>query len=227
MLLYIVIMLPGILLTLWASFSVKNRFNKYFKVPAKSAYTGFQAAREILDRNGLKSVMIEESRGMTADYYDPSTRVLKLSNNVMNLPSIASIGIAAHEAGHAIQHAKKYSPLVIRQILVPITQVSAWSFNILIFIGLIFAGAFKFFGIMKIAIIFLLITVIFSIITLPVEFNASKRAKKMLESYGIITSKEKSGISEVLNAAAMTYVGAAASSILTLIYFVIGTRSND
>ena len=224
---YVIIMLPAILLTLWAAFSVKSNINKYLNVPTTNGYTGFDAAREILDKNGLKDVKIEMSRGMMSDYYDPSSRTLKLSKSVISKASIASVGIAAHEAGHAIQDVRKYSPLVLRQALLPITQISSWAFNILIIVGIVFAGFFKFLGLIKIAIIFLIITVIFSIITLPVEFNASRRAKEMLTKYNIITNNEKYGVSKVLNAAAMTYVAAAVSSVMTLIYFLFGIRSDD
>ncbi len=217
---YILMMIPAVLITLWASYRVKASFKKYSKVPSANGFTGFQAAREILDRNGLQRIRIEETKGFLGDHFDSGAGVLRLSPDVYRLNSLSSIGVAAHEAGHAIQQAKNYSPLALRQALVPVTQFSSTIFNVLIFAGVIAAWLFSFVGLIKIALIFLGVTVIFSIITLPVEFNASSRARKLLMAYGIVSQREDTHIATVLNAAALTYVAAAASAIITLLYYV-------
>jgi len=227
MVLYIVLMIPVVILSIWASMRVNGNFRKYSKYPSSTGHTGRSAAREILDRNGLDHVRIEEVSGFMTDHYDPSTNVLRLSREVYGVPSLAAIGVAAHEAGHAIQKAKNYGPLSLRQALVPITQISAWGFNILILVGLFGSVFFHSYGLIKIAVVLLGVTAFFSLITLPVEFDASKRAKKLLVNYGLISREEHVYVSEVLGAAAMTYVAAAASTVMTLIYFVIGFGSRD
>ncbi len=219
-------MVPALLLTIWASIRVNGQFSRYSKVASKKGYTGYQAAREILDKSGLSHVKIQEVRGRLSDHYDPSNNVLRLSMDVSRVPSIASIGVAAHEAGHAIQQAKNYSLLGLRQALVPVTQFSAWVFNILVIAGIVVGFTFHSMGLFKVALIFLAVTVFFSIITLPVELNASSRARKLLLQYGIVTKGEDVHVGRVLNSAAMTYIAAAASSVITLVYYLIGFGSS-
>ncbi len=220
---YFIFVGPAIILSFWASYKVKSSFNKYSKVPSKKGYNGYNAAREILDKNGLTNVKIELTSGIMSDHYDPTKRVLRLSQNVANISSLASLGVAAHEAGHAIQDSKAYSPLIIRQILAPITQFSSYLSYILIFIGIIISIS----ALTKVGIILFSAAVLFSLVTLPVEFDASSRARRLLVDYGIITKQEDLGVKKVLDAAAMTYVASAMSAVLTLLYFIIGLRSGD
>ncbi len=216
-------MMPAILLTLWASYTVKSSFNKYSGIPSGKGYTGYQAAREILDRNGLKHIKIELTGGFLSDHYDPGAKILRLSEKVARVPSLAAVGVAAHEAGHALQQAKSYSPLLIRQTIAPISQYSTYLSYIFIIVGAIINA----FVLTKIGIIIFSVAVFFSLFTLPVEFNASKRARHMLLAYGIISKKEDSHVKKVLDAAAMTYVAAAMSAVLTLLYYIIGFGSDD
>jgi len=215
MILYYLFMIPAIILSLWASLRVKKQINKYLRVPSKNGLTGYQVAREILEKVGLKSVKIEIVNGFLSDHYDPSTKTLRLSKAIAQKASLASIGVAAHEAGHAIQHAKKYSPLIIRQTIAPLSKFSSWASYLFIIAG----NLLSLMSLEKIGIILFSVAVVFSLVTLPVEFNASKRAKRLLAGYGLITKQESNGIDKVLNAAAMTYVAGAASSLMTLLYF--------
>lgn len=215
--LYWMMMLPVLLLSAFASFRVKSAFNKYSKIGNRSGLTGADAAEAILRRNGLSHVDVREARGFLSDHYDPSRKVVKLSPNVYNSNSVAAVGIAAHETGHAIQHANAYGPLTLRNTMVPIASFGsnfAWI--------IIIAGFFlNMLGMVKIGIVLFSAVVVFQLITLPVEFNASARAKRMLQEYGLVSQSDVRGVNAVLNAAAMTYVAAAASAIMTLLYFLI------
>jgi Zn-dependent membrane protease YugP len=210
-------MIPVLILSAFASFRVKSAFNKYSRVGNRSGMTGAQVAEAILRRNGLDHVEVKESRGFLSDHYDPTKKVVKLSPKVYQSNSVAAIGVAAHETGHALQHADNYAPLTIRNTMVPVASIGsnfAWI--------IIIAGFFmSMMGLVKIGIILFSAVVVFQIITLPVEFNASSRAKKMLQEYAIVSSGDMRGVSAVLNAAAMTYVAAAASAVMTLLYFLI------
>ena len=215
--LYWIMMLPVLLLSGFASLRVKSAFNKYSKIANRSGKTGAEVAKQILRRNDLNNVQVTESRGFLSDHYDPTKKVVKLSPKVYGSNSIAAIGVAAHETGHAVQHARLYSPLMFRNMIVPVASIGsnlAW----IIIVGGFFMGML---GLVKIGIILFSVVVIFQIVTLPVEFNASARAKKMLQEYGIVSSADMQGVSAVLNAAAMTYVAAAASAVMTLLYFLI------
>ncbi|HNW29107.1 MAG TPA: zinc metallopeptidase [Spirochaetota bacterium] len=215
--LYWMMMAPVLILSLVATIKVKSTFNKYSKVMSASGMTGADVAKELLRRNGLTNVTVTETGGFLSDHYDPSKKVIRLSPNVFRSNSVAAIGVAAHETGHAIQHAKAYSPLVLRNTMVPVANIGSSLSWIIIFAGFIFG----FMGLVKIGIILFSAVVVFQVITLPVEFNASSRAKEMLASYGLISQGELLGVRKVLSAAAMTYVAAAASSIMTLLYFLI------
>ncbi|MBP7737595.1 MAG: zinc metallopeptidase [Spirochaetes bacterium] len=215
--LYWMMMAPVLILSLVASLKVKSTFNKYSKVMSASGMTGADVAAELLRRNGLTNVAVTETGGFLSDHYDPSKKVIRLSPNVFRSNSVAAIGVAAHETGHAIQHARAYSPLVLRNTMVPVANIGSSLSWIIILAGFIFG----FLGLVKIGIVLFSAVVVFQVITLPVEFNASSRAKEMLASYGLISQGELQGVRSVLSAAAMTYVAAAASSIVTLIYFLI------
>ncbi|MCK5058423.1 MAG: zinc metallopeptidase [Candidatus Aminicenantes bacterium] len=215
--LYWIMMLPVLALSAFASFRVKSAFNKYSKIGSRSGKTGAEVAEEILRRNGLSHVGVSKARGFLSDHYDPGKKVVKLSPNVFNSKSVAAVGIAAHETGHAVQHAKAYGPLTLRNTMVPIASIGsnfAWI--------IIIAGFFlNMFGLVKIGIVLFSVVVFFQLITLPVEFNASARAKRMLQEYGLVSQGDVQGVNAVLSAAAMTYVAAAASAIMTLLYFLI------
>lgn len=221
--LYIILLLPGLILAGWASFKVRSAFKKYSQIPAASGNTGAQTARIILDRNGLTDVPIEAVSGSLSDHYDPSSRTLRLSPEVFGSRSVAAQGIAAHEAGHAIQHKEGYAPLQLRSALVPIANFGSNFAWILITIGIILASAGSAFGfgMAKFGVLIFGAAVLFTIITLPVEFNASSRAKSQLAQYGLIASNEADGVSAVLNAAAMTYLAAAVTAVLQLLYWLM------
>lgn len=215
--LYWIMMLPVLLLSGYASLKVKSAYKKYSKIKSRSGMTGAEIAREILVRNGLSNVAVMETRGFLSDHYDPGKKVVRLSSDVYHSSSISALGVAAHETGHAIQHAKSYSPLVLRNMMVPVASFGSNFAWIVIIAGFIFGAL----GLVKAGIVLFSIVVVFQLITLPVEFNASSRAKAMLSSYGIVSSQELAGIKKVLSAAAMTYVAAAASAVMTLLYFLM------
>lgn len=211
---YFVFALPALLLGLWAQMRVRSSFNRYAKVGNRSGMTGATAARRLLDAQGLFNVPVEESRGFLSDHYDPRRKALRLSQDVYRNSSIAAVGIAAHEAGHAIQHQQNYAALGLRTAVVPTAQIGSWLGPILFFIGLFISEQLAWVGLGLFA-----LTSVFTLITLPVEFNASHRAKQLLVSHGILAGDEMVGVNRVLNAAALTYVAAAAQSISTLMYY--------
>jgi Zn-dependent membrane protease YugP len=197
---------------------VKSSFSKYGKIGNRRGITGAEAARRILDSSGLSAVRIEPAQGRgLSDHYDPRTKVLRLSPDVYGKASLASVGVAAHEAGHALQDSRGYAPLKIRSALVPAAQLGsslAWP---LLFLGM-FLGVM---GMVKLGVIFFSGAVLFQIVTLPVEFNASARAMQALEGVGILSGEELSGARKVLSAAALTYVAAAVTAVLQLFYFLL------
>lgn len=216
--LYFIFALPALLLGLWAQWRVRSAFGKFSNVRAMSGMTGAQAARRILDANGLQSVTVERVGGMLSDHYDPRSKTLRLSDAVYGTPSLAAVGVAAHEAGHALQDKTNYGPLALRSAMVPTVQIGSWLGPIIFLVGLFMAGMFG----TTIAWIGLAIfgaTALFSIVTLPVEFDASKRAKALLVSNGVLAPQELQGVNSVLDAAALTYVAAALQAIMTLLYY--------
>jgi Zn-dependent membrane protease YugP len=215
---YFLFIAPAFIFSLWASWRTKANFKIYSKVPVSSGMSGAEAARQILDGAGINDVEITRSRGgMLSDHYNPIKKVLALSDGVFDSRSLAAVGIAAHEAGHAIQHAQHYSPLKLRSMLVPTASIGS---NIGYFVML--AGLFMSSANMVMAGAALFSTVLlFQIVTLPVEFDASNRAKALVVEQGIVGVDERRGMDKVLNAAAMTYVAAVASSIATLLYFLV------
>ncbi len=215
--LYWMMMLPMIALSILSSFLVKSAFKKYSKVSNSGNITGKEMAERLLSRNGLSDVQVLKADGFLSDHYDPTKKVIKLSSKVYESNSVAAIGIAAHETGHAVQHAKSYSPLALRNIMVPIASIGS-NFSYFVIIAGMLMGAM---GLVKIGIVLFSIVVAFQLITLPVEFDASSRAKSMMREYAFVSESDMKGVSKVLNAAAMTYVAAAASSIMTLLYFLL------
>ena len=214
---YLLFILPGLALSLWASFRTKSAFNKYSKVRSMNGYTGAQAARMLLDRAGLHDVKIGRSHGILSDHYNPMTRSLALSEPVFDSPSLAAIGVATHEAGHAIQHAEHYKPLWLRSLLVPTANIGSSIGYIVMLMGLMFASQ----GMVLIGAVLFGMVLLFQVVTLPVEFDASARAKQLVVAQGIISPTEREGVDKVLNAAALTYVAAAVSTLLTLLYFLM------
>ncbi len=221
------LVLIGAILSLAASARVKSTFNKYDRVRSMSGMTAAQIARRILDRNGLSDIPVEQVRGILSDHYDPSRRVLRLSDSTYASASVAAIGVAAHECGHALQHSQGYKPLIFRNAIVPAANIGSRMGIPLILLGLVFGGGGSF--LVNLGIWVFSLAVLFQLITLPVEFNASGRALVMLEDYGILGEQENRQARKVLSAAAMTYVAAAATSILQLLRLVIlfGRKSRD
>lgn len=210
-------------LSLWAQFRVKGTFNKFADVPASSGMTGAEAARRMLDANGLTNVPVEHIPGTLTDHYDPTARVVRLSDPVYFGNSIASLSVACHEVGHAIQHKVSYPMLVARHRMFPIVNLVSGSAPLLLLGGLLFQMS----GLLLLGIIFFSGAVAFQLVTLPVEFNASSRAKELMVKMGFIRNEEESGASKVLGAAALTYVAAALISVLELIKYVMIFRSSD
>lgn len=218
--LYIMLALPGLLLGLYASWKTKSTFKRYSQYAASSRMTGAQAARRLLDREGLQAVQVEPVQGFLSDHYDPRSRTLRLSPDVYQSPSLSAIGVACHEAGHAIQHAKQYAPLQLRSALVPVTQVSTNMVYFVFIAGLFMNLPF----LMNAAILMFTVVVLFTLVTLPVEWDASARAKRLMVTAGIVSEREQADAGRVLNAAFLTYVSALVSSVLTLLYFIMRAR---
>jgi hypothetical protein len=213
---YFLFIVPGLALSLWASFKVKRTFNRYSQVPSRSGRTGAEAARLLLDGAGISDVRIVRSHGMLSDHYNPLTKTLALSEPVHDSTSVAAIGVATHEAGHAIQHARKYAPLWVRSALVPTASIGS-SVGYVVMLGGLFLSSQN---MVLVGAILFSAVLLFQVVTLPVEFNASARAKALVLEHGIVTVQEQQGVSRVLNAAALTYVAAAVSTLLTLLYFL-------
>lgn len=213
--LYILFSLPALLLALFAQTRVKANFSKYSRVATMQGITGSQVARNLLDAKGLSRVKVERTQGFMSDHYDPRTKVLRLSPAVHDQSSVAAAGIAAHETGHALQDAQNYSPLGLRSLMVPSVRLGSWMGPILFFIGYLI----NFIGLAWIGLALFAATVMFALVTLPVEFDASRRAKNLLLSHGVLASQEMAGVNKVLNAAALTYLAGALQAISTLLYY--------
>ena len=225
--LYVMIMLPALILAGLATLLTKLTFGKYSKQRASSGLTGAQAAQRLLTMQGVHDVTIEQVQGFLSDHYDPRSKTLRLSPAVYASPSLSAIGVACHEAGHALQHATRYAPLALRSALVPVAQFGSYGSYIFIMLGT-FTSVM---GLITIGILLFSATVLFSLITLPVEWNASIRAKQMMVSAGIVTPSEQRASSAVLNAAFLTYIAAALTALLQLLYHlmragVLGGRRN-
>lgn len=222
---YLILVIPALLISMWAQFKVQSTFNKYSKINASRGYTAAQITRTILDDNGLYSVSIERVSGNLTDHYDPKANVIRLSDSVYNSTSVAAIGVAAHETGHAIQHAKQYVPIKIRSAVIPLSQIGSSLSMPLILLGLVFSFRPLVIG----GIILFSLVSVFQLVTLPVEFNASRRALDTLENREYLYGEELSGARKTLSAAAMTYVAALLVSLMQLLRLVLlfGRRNND
>ncbi len=208
---------PGFLLGLWAQMKVKSTFSKYSDVRPRSGLSGAEAAAQLMQRKGIYDVTVEEVPGMLSDHYDPSARALRLSPDVYHGRSLAALGVAAHEAGHAIQHATGYGPLKFRSAIVKPAATGAALSNVLLVGGLFLQST----SLMWVGVALFSISVLFALVTLPVEFNASSRAVAVLEQTGMVTAAEAPGARAVLNAAAMTYVASAITAVMQLLYFLM------
>lgn len=213
---YLLFLSPALLLMVWAQFKVQSAFRKYGKVSTASGLTGSEVAREILRANGINDVSVEEVSGFLSDHYDPTRKILRLSPNVFRSDSAAAVGVAAHEVGHAIQHATSYGPLAMRSALVPAVQIGSFVWMPLFMLGM-FLGSIEF---SLIGLAAFGAVAVFQLVTLPVEFDASKRAIAQIQQLGIVSAGEVVGAKRVLDAAALTYVAAAVQSILTILYFL-------
>lgn len=228
---YVVLVLPCVLLSLWASSSVSSTFKRYSQQHSRRGITGAQAAERVLRSNGVTGVRIEHVSGNLTDHYDPRTNVIRLSDSVYSSTSTAAIGVACHEAGHAVQYAQSYGPIKLRAAIIPITNIGSKLAMPLILIGILFAAfenlsySFVYLGIACFG-----LSLIFQLITLPVEFNASRRALNAIESGELLTEEEQRGARKTLTAAAMTYVAATAVSLAQLLRLILvfgGRRRRD
>lgn len=217
---YFIVLAPALILSIIASIWVKSSFTKWNKRALSSQISGAEAARAILDASGLDRVRIERVAGKLSDHYDPSAKVLRLSAEVHDGRSVASVGVAAHEAGHALQDQHSYKPLLLRTVLVPVASLGSKLTWVLIMAGLFLHMT----QLYTAAILLFSAVVLFQLVTLPVEFNASSRAKVALVKFGIVSRDEAIGVNRVLSAAAMTYVAAALTAVLQLVYFILRSR---
>jgi Zn-dependent membrane protease YugP len=218
-----VLLIPGVLLAMYAQFKVRGTFAKYSQVPTAAGRTGAEIAAELLRRRGLAGVKIEPVGGMLADHYDPRTRTLRLSPEVYGSASVSAVGVAAHECGHAIQHQEKYVPLAVRGAIVPVATIGTNAAWILFIIGMLVSNRF----LMDLGILLFTGYIAFSLITLPVEFDASRRAVQVLQGEGLVMPREAEGVRAVLNAAALTYVAAAAMAVLQLVRLLVLRNMRD
>ena len=215
--------LPAFLLALWAQLRVKTTYAKYSKIRSARGRTAAEVARQILNDHGLTYVRVDQIAGELTDNYDPRTNVVHLSQGVYNSTSIAAIGVAAHECGHAVQHAEEYGPLRLRSAIIPVTNIGSSLSIPIFFVGLLL----NFTLLMSIGILLFGLVTLFQLITLPVEFNASRRALATIEERGLLTDDEARGARRVLSAAALTYVAALASSLAQLLRLVIISRGRN
>ena len=226
----IILLIPAFILSIWAQANVNGTFRKYAKVYSRRGYSGADIARRILDMNGLYQVRIEHISGDLTDHFDPKDNVVRLSDATFSSQSVGAIGVAAHEVGHAIQHATGYAPIRVRNGIVPFVNICNRLSMPILLIGIVFAGLGGLFpSLIDVGIILFAATVLFQLVTLPVEFNASNRALRTLRDQNLLDESEMKGASSVLRAAAMTYVAAAVSSIMSLLRLILlfGNRRDD
>ena len=219
-----VLLIPALVLAIWAQTKVRSTYQKYSQVRNRANLTGAQVARRILDSQGLSDVKVESIEGELTDHYDPRKRVVRLSQGVYNSPSLAALGVAAHETGHALQHKFQYAPMSVRAGLVPVAQFGSTLAIPLFFIGLFIPSIS---WMMDLGILFFAGAVLFHLVTLPVEFNATARAVKILTGGGYLAPDETNGAQRVLRAAAWTYVAAATMALLQLIRLILIRGSRD
>jgi hypothetical protein len=230
--LYLVFTIPALLFGLWAQWQVKSAVSKYSQVYTGRGATGAAVARALLNAYGLNNVRVERADGFLGDHYDPLSRTLRLSPGVHDTPSVAAVGIAAHEAGHALQHAEGYWPLQARSAIVPVVQFGSFLGPLVFMAGMLlsYLGSGLGFSVASLGVLMFGAVAVFSLVTLPVEFDASRRAKDILATAGFARGEELTGVARVLDAAALTYVAALVSAISTLLYYVFllsGLRRND
>ncbi len=222
---YLILVVPALLISLWAQFKVSSTFNRYNNVFSRRGYTAAQIARTILDANGLQNVRIERVAGKLTDHYDPRANVIRLSDSVYDSTSVAAIGVAAHESGHAVQYAVGYSPIKLRNAIIPLTNIGSSLSMPLLLLGLIFSFRPLVIG----GILLFSLVALFQLITLPVEFNASNRALQILQTGNYLSDDELVGARKTLSAAAMTYVAALLVSLMQLLRLILlyGRRNKD
>jgi Zn-dependent membrane protease YugP len=214
---YFVFILPALALSLWASWRTRSAFKKYSQVRTLRGLTGAQAAQEMLRRAGIPDVQVVPTRGFLSDHYNPANKTLALSEATYASNSVAAVGVACHEAGHAIQHAEGYKAMWLRSALVPTANIGSSAGYFVMLGGLLFhSPSFIYFGALLFSAVLL-----FQIVTLPVEFDASARAKRLAVENGVVLPQERAGMDKVLNAAAMTYVAAVVSTLMTLLYYLL------
>ena len=225
---YILFAILPMLLGLYAQMKIQSAYKKFSSIRTQTGVTGREAARKMLDDHDLSDVRIEKVSGTLTDHYAPGEKVLRLSEGVYSSNSIAAVGVACHEAGHAYQHAENYGPLSLRTMIIPVVNFGSRLGPILFFIGLAFsAGSESGYNIAKLGLIIFALTAVFAVVTLPVEFNASDRAKKWLSDSGLLFDDELDGVSDILQAAALTYVSAAVQAITNVLYYasILNSRS--
>jgi hypothetical protein len=221
--LYFLFALPGFLIGIWAQIKLSSAYSKYSQLQTESGLSGAEAAREILDRAGLTDMPVAEVPGQLSDHYDPMKRALFLSSDNFHGQTVAAVGVAAHEAGHALQHQAAYGLFKVRMALVPATQFASFAYAGIFFLGW-FLGMLRI--VLPIIIAVFTVMTLFQLVTLPVEYDASRRAKEQLFRLGLVHEQEREGVSRVLNAAALTYVAALVSSVLTLLYYLTLARNS-
>ena len=230
---YLILVLPCIILSIWASANVNSTFKKFSKQFSSRRITGAEAARRVLAANGVSGVRIERVSGNLTDHFDPKTNVIRLSDSVYDASSVAAIGVAAHEAGHAVQYAQSYGPIKLRAAIIPVTNIGSKLAMPLILLGILFGVAGEYnYTLVYIGIACFALSLVFQLVTLPVEFNASRRAMQAIESAEILTQEERRGARKTLTAAAMTYVAATAVSLAQILRLLIifggnGRKRND
>ena len=218
-----IILVPALIVSAWAQFKVSSTFNEYERIDSFNRYSGYNVARMLLDDAGLYDVQIETVRGKISDHYDPTKRILRLSSGIYNGTSVAALGVAAHEVGHAIQHKEKYSALIFRNSIAPAVNFASSMSWLLFIAGIIL----NFSGLTTVGILLFSAVVVFQLVTLPVEFNASSRALKLLEQRGILYGNEVNGAKKVLNAAALTYVAATLMAVSQLLRLIVLSDRNS
>ena len=218
-----IILVPALIVSAWAQFKVSSTFNEYERIESFNRYSGYNVARMLLDDAGLYDVQIETVRGKLSDHYDPTKRILRLSSGIYNGTSVAALGVAAHEVGHAIQHKEKYSALIFRNSIAPAVNFASSMSWLLFIAGIIL----NFSGLTTVGILLFSAVVVFQLVTLPVEFNASSRALKLLEQRGILYGNEVNGAKKVLNVAALTYVAATLMAVSQLLRLIVLSDRNS